>query len=109
MPEPASVRQKHIHTYGRIKKRPDYYQCMDSTCHHYIHKMYLIGKASLCTACGKEFNLTGDDLRRSRPKCLDCANTKQAKEHRNRLSIVRNVLNRMSPATRPENEPEEFE
>lgn len=42
----------------------------------------LVGKLSICTACSREFVLTIEDLRRNKPVCLYCANTKEGREFR---------------------------
>lgn len=39
-----------------------------------MHKEDLVGKRARCI-CGNEFNLTPEDLKRARPRCLECSNT----------------------------------
>jgi hypothetical protein len=53
----------------------------------------LKGKASICPSCGTEFNLTWELLRRAIPKCLNCSNTQEAKQHQKVKSIMETILN----------------
>lgn len=72
----------HVHTYIRYKKRPGYYRCAAPNCTHLQEKEFLLGKNSLCSACGSCFVLTYEDLRKAKPRCLNCANTKEARRYR---------------------------
>jgi len=87
--------RKHIHTFVRYKnnqyKRKDLYRCNDPYC-NYVHEVsFLEGKASLCTKCGAEFILTKEDLKRSRPRCINCSNTQAARAKRRITSMIDNV------------------
>jgi hypothetical protein len=70
---------KHTHTYVKYKNRPGYFRCNDMKCTHFIDQERILGKLSKCNFCGNEFILTEEDLRRVRPRCLNCSNTKIAK------------------------------
>jgi hypothetical protein len=70
--------QKHIHTYGRFKKKPGYYKCNAPNCTHFIQKDLLVGKYSLCNLCGQQFILSLQDLKLALPRCFDCSNSKKA-------------------------------
>jgi len=73
---------KHVHTYVKYKKRSGYFRCADSHCTHILDKEAVLGKASLCTSCGKEFILSREDLKRVKPRCLECSNTARGKVFR---------------------------
>lgn len=68
----------HVHTYQRLKSNKRKFRCSDKYCTHVADREMLLGKACLCNLCGKEFVLTGDDLKYSKPRCLLCKNTKEA-------------------------------
>ena len=63
---------RHLHTYERIRDRPDYYRCIDPHCRHYIHKSLLLGKAAHCKYCGEEYTLTKYSLKLKVPHCDNC-------------------------------------
>lgn len=75
-----------------LKEKPvEIYMCTDPHCTYKVEKAFLVGKASLCE-CGREFVLTYTDLRRARPKCIDCSNTTQAKSYKQAKKIMENLL-----------------
>lgn len=82
----------HTHTYERIRGKKDSFHCADPHCYHVIPKSRLRGKASLCTKCGKEFILTAADLQRVQPRCMDCSETKEAKQLKAAVALSGNVL-----------------
>jgi hypothetical protein len=82
---------KHTHSYIRIKSRPDYYKCADPKCSHYIKKEMILGKYSKC-ACGTDFILTSEDLRRVKPRCFNCSDTAEAQQKRMVASVTADVL-----------------
>jgi len=82
---------KHIHTYRRNKRVPNYYQCAHPECSHYIDKKWIVGKRSLCT-CGNEFILTTSKLRNAQPKCDLCSKSRVAKNFQKASSIMDLVL-----------------
>lgn len=89
----------HIHTYVKFKRnkynQPNLFRCADPHCTHFEEREHIIGKASLCNKCGDEFVLTREDTKRSRPICINCADTKEAREHRQIKSVVGNLLEQM--------------
>ena len=60
--------KKHVHTYERIRGQTRY-KCADPDCSTIQPRAYLHGKRSKCWACGGEFVLDADALRRARPHC----------------------------------------
>ncbi len=79
----------HVHTYVRYKARPGYYRCDAPDCTHFLDKENVQGKLSRCTVCGDQMILSREDLRRARPKCMNCSNTKTAKMHRKAQELTR--------------------
>jgi hypothetical protein len=75
----------HTHTYVRYTDR--FYRCAAPKCTHYIDKNVLVNKMSLCNLCGNEFMLTRNDLRRVKPRCAACSNTKTAKLKKAALTL----------------------
>jgi DNA-directed RNA polymerase subunit RPC12/RpoP len=55
------------------------FKCNDPHCTHFAPKHAIVGKASRCTQCGTEFVLTPEDLKRAEPRCVECSETKKAK------------------------------
>ena len=85
------MENEHIHQYKRVKGSKVQYMCGMAKCPHFKHKKFLIGKASLCNSCGTEFILTEEHLRRARPLCLNCANTKEARVFQERKRIFEEI------------------
>ena len=88
---------KHTHQMMRVKGtvkdgRPFLFMCADSHCTYKEEKKFLLGKASLCNTCRKEMILTTEDLKRSKPMCRDCSNTKEAKEYRRLKEVIRELI-----------------
>jgi hypothetical protein len=73
---------KHTHQLKRVKGTKDIYNCADPHCTYKENKIFLVGKASLCNECRGEIVLTSEDLKRSKPLCLNCSNTKEAIAYR---------------------------
>ena len=82
---------KHVHTYIKYKKRPGYFRCAAPDCTHCMDKEVLEGKHSLCNVCGNLFTLTKKDLMLSKPRCLNCSNTKKAKMLRKAQELTRGL------------------
>jgi hypothetical protein len=87
---------KHTHTYIRVKTLRDgkfyLYRCADKECTHREDKLFLVGKASRCTSCGNEFQLTAEDLRSAKPRCIECKETKKAKLYKEVKNLVTNLF-----------------
>jgi hypothetical protein len=79
----------HTHTYIRLKNKPGFYRCNSPDCTHHANKDVILGKLSLCTDCQQPMILTREDLRRARPKCLNCSDTKKAKHWRKAQELTR--------------------
>lgn len=86
----------HIHTYKRLilksgRNSPARYMCADPDCSHNTLADLLIGKSSLCNKCHEKFVLTYEDLRRAKPLCINCSNTKEAREFRKRKEALESI------------------
>lgn len=94
----------HVHSYVRWKisrykdkliKGERVFKCSDPDCSHYRVRSLVIGKNSLCPKCKKNiFVLTWQALQRAEPMCLDCSNTKEAKQYRKVKEVAANLLYR---------------
>lgn len=82
--------QNHIHRYYRphakllspsAKTKTQTWHCGFSNCSHYMGKVYIVGKESVCWRCGEILILTPDRLRVRKPYCRNCEVI--AKERRN--------------------------
>lgn len=82
----------HVHTYVRLSRDRKTYHCIDPHCYHVLPRDRLIGKASICTHCGSEFNLTARQLELAKPRCLNCSGRREAREFRNAKGAMSNVL-----------------
>lgn len=71
----------HVHTFVRWKKLFNewHFRCADPDCMKVSPQSLLVGKRSICAICRKEeMILSNDDLRRAKPRCAMCSNTKEA-------------------------------
>jgi|SRR5215471_10467563 len=85
--------ENHIHSYVRVDgKDKNRFMCYAPTCSHWTFKKFLINKLSACPQCGTHFVLTRDDLRRQTPKCLNCRDTKEGREFREKAALVPKVI-----------------
>lgn len=83
---------KHIHKWVALPKQPRalgkrQYRCAGAECYFTSKAPLLVGKLSLCTRCDREFHLTEEDLKRNKPMCLHCANTKEGRAFREKLAL----------------------
>lgn len=88
---------KHTHQLKRVKQTvrdgvPYLYQCADPHCTYRDEKKFLEGKASLCNNCRAEIILTREDLRRSKPLCMNCSHTKEAKAARELAAGIKELF-----------------
>ena len=81
------AKAKHLHTYERIKGRPEYFRCIHPECNHYIHRDLLPNKLAMCK-CNTEFILTPQQLKLKSPHCDDCTNPKRGRKSTREKSIV---------------------
>ena len=79
----------HIHTYVKYKRKPGFFRCEAQDCTHSIDRELIIGKLNLCSMCGKQMILTREDLRRARPRCIECSETKKAKLHKKAMQLTK--------------------
>lgn len=79
----------HIHTYIRKSSNKNMYRCNSPDCTHFTDKESILGKLSLCTSCGDTIILSREDLRRAKPKCLACSDTKKGKAFRKAQELTR--------------------
>jgi hypothetical protein len=80
----------HVHKYVRWKKR--FYRCTHADCTHYAERSFLIGKRAVCNLCGESFILSPEDLRRSKPRCINCSDTKEAKTRRALMDMLDSIV-----------------
>ena len=79
----------HTHTYERVNgKSKKLWRCLDPACSHTLTWELIRGKMSKCPEDGIEFILDGEKLKRKRPVCDNCAQTKYAKRKR----LIDNLL-----------------
>lgn len=64
--------QKHLHTYERVKGSTTRYRCIHPDCTHFTLKSLLKGVRAVCNGCLESFIMSGESLRRVRPKCQNC-------------------------------------
>lgn len=92
----AKIISSHVHSYVKYTRnrynRDDLFKCNDPHCTHFADRAFVMGKASLCPACGREFILDREALRRVRPTCLNCSNTKEGRKHRALQSLITGIL-----------------
>jgi hypothetical protein len=95
----ALVTQTHVHQYVRKGKRQArtrsgdvMYICTAPTCYHTLGKSHLLGKMSICNGCGNAFQLTLEDLKSAKPRCLMCRNTKVARQYQAVQAIASGVF-----------------
>jgi hypothetical protein len=83
----------HQHSFVRWKKQgkpPEMWlKCCDPHCTYIAPRSLLIGKASLCPQCkSREVILDHEALRRARPLCIECRNTKESKTYKLAKKLV---------------------
>lgn len=101
MPPAVRITLDHIHTYARLNKKKGTYQCVDPHCYRVLPRVRLIGKASLCNQCHQEFTLTHRDLQLAKPKCLNCSDTKVAREFRRAKEVTESILDKLELIDKP--------
>jgi hypothetical protein len=72
--------KEHVHSYRRKRnnknpKNPIYY-CVLPNCYHKLEREFLNGKMSVCSGCGRTFQLDWKALWLAVPKCPGCRNDK---------------------------------
>jgi hypothetical protein len=69
-------KKAHIHKYYRAQLPfGKVWACALSDCNHHMPQHYeslMLGKKSLCTACGEVMSLTEHNLNTERPLCFNC-------------------------------------
>lgn len=91
---PEETNQKHIHTYVQFKARKGYFRCAATDCpkdNHHLEREAVIGKRSRCPDCGTVFVLDNQDVKRVRPLCLNCSDTKKARAYRLGQSVLKDM------------------
>ncbi|HEY4698981.1 MAG TPA: hypothetical protein VIH27_01220 [Nitrososphaerales archaeon] len=66
---------KHIHRYVRIKigrNQRIEYKCSIPGCTHHVREELAIGRESLCYRCGNVFFLDKENMKLTRPRCINC-------------------------------------
>ena len=97
-------RKGHIHSFKRhplvstkrlASANPHligHYMCSGKFCFATYHKEMLKGKENQCPSCEKVFLLTAEDLRRARPVCPNCSNSKNAREYRAAKTLIEDLF-----------------
>ncbi len=90
---------EHLHSWVRYKERSgpllkDYwFRCDHPECTAVQPAALVLGKKAACSACGAEYILAREQGRRQvRPKCLNCADTKEARMFRKAQASVAKIL-----------------
>lgn len=89
----------HIHSYVKWRKQKSdnhqLWKCADPHCTANYRQDAIEGKASLCPQCfTKELILDPDALRRVRPLCIECRNTKEAKVYKASKEKLQELFNK---------------
>ncbi len=77
--------RNHVHKYRRHQRGPwnkARFSCADQDCYKVARPGLLLGKLSRCWKCDQVFTLTYDNLETTKPLCLNCSNSKEAREYR---------------------------
>lgn len=81
----------HIHSYVRFSATQ--MKCSDPYCSHLQTKDRLLGKVSRCPICHSvDFILTRADLRLAKPRCINCSNSKAAREFKENKEKIANEI-----------------
>ena len=94
----------HIHTYVRWKVAFGelQYRCANPDCLHTAPVSLIEGKRSICSKCGlNELILSKEDLRRVKPMCVECSNTKEAKSKKRFKNIVSDLFQEETEKEKP--------
>lgn len=84
-----SKQHQHSYVFYKTTKKHKYFKCNDPNCTHFLDAAMLLGKKTLCPKCKESvFILTHQALKRKRPLCLSCSNTKEAKQHAVALGLA---------------------
>jgi ssDNA-binding Zn-finger/Zn-ribbon topoisomerase 1 len=81
----TSMKTKHQHSWIKWRKwqGSQHWKCADPDCFETIEGALLEGKRTLCPQCHEtSFILTKDLMRRVKPKCINCRDTKDAVQQR---------------------------
>lgn len=79
---PSKLHTHKFRRYIRGKWNETRYACADPDCYKVARPSLLLGKPSVCWKCEQDFILTRDNLETAKPRCLNCADTKEAREYR---------------------------
>lgn len=67
--------------------------CSDPHCSHMTHIDNIRGKASMCAVCGKnEIVLNYYELKLAKPSCMNCRNTNEAIQGREKKKVLDDVF-----------------
>lgn len=85
---------KHIHTYGRWRKRGDemMFKCLDPSCTHTIPRSLMIGKQGKCSKCDAMVLMDWRQAERAKTLCLNCQETKEGRLFRARKSMSEDLM-----------------
>lgn len=83
---------KHTHSYIKLKNREGFWKCANPACTHIRHEDFIKGKESACPDCGELLVLDGEMIRRARPLCVNCRDTKEARQFRATRKLVEDTF-----------------
>ena len=104
------AKEEHIHSIVRshytAHKKSMVFKCNDPVCMYTVtipknNRSLLIGRASTCPDCGEVFILDSEALKRKKPVCLNCSNSKTAREFRRSKDITQDLINQLFPPVKP--------
>jgi len=82
---------KHVHTFERIKGKPDQYRCVHPDCSHINSKELMLGKRAKCI-CGQEFYLDRYQLKLKNPHCNDCSRSTAVRVDSNISDVITKAM-----------------
>ena len=97
-----TMTETKAHTHSLVKwkvqgtgmQQEMWYRCADPTCYFTAPRSLIQGKESLCPQC-REHTLILDPqaLKRAKPLCINCRGTKEAKQYKKGMTMVKDLLN----------------
>lgn len=94
---------KHTHTYvrGKVQFGELHFRCAHPDCTHSARVSMVVGKRSICAVCGQNELILPDQpsilSKIAKPRCLECSQTKEARQRRQLLDIVGGAMDAEDP------------
>ena len=99
--------RRHTHRYYKLED--GLWHCSLPDCSHYMPlnmpSSIMIGKASICWDCGKEFRLGEENLEYDRPICFNCIAGIKSRQ----IESIDDILNERICEAKEKRDREEFE